>query len=625
MNFAHSENLAPDDLARRPLAGIARGYFRFALGWLVAGLFAGMAYSLQFIEGVGENAIPAIADHAPARLRVSHSGIMIYGFLLNVLLGGLHAAASAPRHPRGMRRSFARVGLWAFQISILLGFGAALHGDSQPLPWGEFPAWADTFLLLSLAVVFLSVLPALDSSRDARLGHVFSWACVAVVFGMIAQGLWALLPMVSAEPAQTLRLSATFQSHLGSLFLFLAAFALQLYVLRLWLAELPWPGWLLGILLPVIVVLGPFSSSELYLAGDRPLGLEQFGALASGAYVAVLAVLVFGFLWAVRKGRARLSVEPAPGRRAIYWYGAGWIALALQLPERALLLHAPFLQTVQFTDWTIAHHHLLFLGVLGSWCFGYLEEFWPRLRGRDRWAVPFFADMHMICTLGGLFVMVAALAVAGLVQANLAAAGVPWTEVTAASQWLWITRLLAGTAMVFGQILLMLNILLTRPEKESGSEATGAALGDTLPIASRAWMIVLPLLAAASYAVAMGAIWRGNLYEEAAHALLQEARRGRAQAQALRVPVEFYDMAERNYPKAFQRHYGRASADSYLHARSLGAKVYAREGCYHCHTQQIRAGTADVDRWGEATRLEELATAAGGVPMPGQRRGKSVV
>lgn len=60
----------------------------------------------------------------------------------------------------------------------------------------------------------------------------------------------------------------------------------------------------------------------------------------------------------------------------------------------------------------------------------------------------------------------------------------------------------------------------------------------------------------------------------------------------------------------------RAEDDTALVAR--GREVFIGEGCIHCHSQYVRAGTADVLRWGPAKPLAE--TLAEAPPLPGNRR-----
>lgn len=49
-----------------------------------------------------------------------------------------------------------------------------------------------------------------------------------------------------------------------------------------------------------------------------------------------------------------------------------------------------------------------------------------------------------------------------------------------------------------------------------------------------------------------------------------------------------------------------------------GREVYIAEGCMHCHSQYVRPGTPDVERWGPAATLAEAR--AGEPPLLGNRR-----
>lgn len=53
-------------------------------------------------------------------------------------------------------------------------------------------------------------------------------------------------------------------------------------------------------------------------------------------------------------------------------------------------------------------------------------------------------------------------------------------------------------------------------------------------------------------------------------------------------------------------------------AVTRGREVYIAEGCIHCHSQYVRPGTPDVERWGPATELEVLLKES--PPLPGNRR-----
>lgn len=93
---------------------------------------------------------------------------------------------------------------------------------------------------------------------------------------------------------------------------------------------------------------------------------------------------------------------------------------------------------------------------------------------------------------------------------------------------------------------------------------------------------------------------------------------------APRAPLAFFDLVERNYPAAFARHFDVPTTEGmeavYVEARDLGRGIYVREGCFHCHTTQVRAGTRDVDRWGEPSAIGPIDVRRAGLPLMGLRR-----
>lgn len=124
-------------------------------------------------------------------------------------------------------------------------------------------------------------------------------------------------------------------------------------------------------------------------------------------------------------------------------------------------------------------------------------------------------------------------------------------------------------------------------------------------------VIIYPLGAAAFYIL-------GVLFLQAPDAVNFAFRQ--YEPHHFRVVPEFYDLAERDYPIEFEATLGSPRHDSPKGALRLGQVVYAREGCYECHTQQVRAGTYDVRRWGAPHRAREYDEPWHSTPMVGARR-----
>lgn len=67
---------------------------------------------------------------------------------------------------------------------------------------------------------------------------------------------------------------------------------------------------------------------------------------------------------------------------------------------------------------------------------------------------------------------------------------------------------------------------------------------------------------------------------------------------------EFVDLNEK-FPDRFKEYFGEVSYDSFAEALTLGRKVYVGEGCWHCHSQQVRPVSNEDLRWGPVSHARE--------------------
>lgn len=85
-------------------------------------------------------------------------------------------------------------------------------------------------------------------------------------------------------------------------------------------------------------------------------------------------------------------------------------------------------------------------------------------------------------------------------------------------------------------------------------------------------------------------------------------------------PQEFLDL-EDEYPEAFVKAYGDVSdAAAFEDALRTGHKTYVAEGCWHCHSQQVRPWGADEARYGHRSYPEEYHNELNMPPLWGTRR-----
>ncbi len=75
---------------------------------------------------------------------------------------------------------------------------------------------------------------------------------------------------------------------------------------------------------------------------------------------------------------------------------------------------------------------------------------------------------------------------------------------------------------------------------------------------------------------------------------------------AQHVPLAFVEL-QQQYPEAFQKAFGRQPLDEALaEALVVGRKQYVGDGCWHCHSQQVRPVGNDEARFGRVHYPEEF-------------------
>ena len=85
-------------------------------------------------------------------------------------------------------------------------------------------------------------------------------------------------------------------------------------------------------------------------------------------------------------------------------------------------------------------------------------------------------------------------------------------------------------------------------------------------------------------------------------------------------PLEFAELREQ-YPEAFENAFpDMGDIDAFAEALRRGHKTYVGEGCWHCHSQQIRPWGNDEARYGAKSYPEEYHNELNMPPLWGTRR-----
>jgi hypothetical protein len=82
---------------------------------------------------------------------------------------------------------------------------------------------------------------------------------------------------------------------------------------------------------------------------------------------------------------------------------------------------------------------------------------------------------------------------------------------------------------------------------------------------------------------------------------------------------EFVDLKER-FPDRFNKYFGVVGYESYAAALQRGHDIYVGEGCWHCHSQQIRPVSRESERWGPISYASEYQNSLQRPVLFGTRR-----
>lgn len=264
-----------------------------------------------------------------------------------------------------------------------------------------------------------------------------------------------------------------------------------------------------------------------------------------------------------------------------------------------------------YTDWTIAHVHAGALGWNGFMIFGMLYWLLPRLYQTKLWS-PKLMGMHFWVGTIGILLYIIPIYAAGLMQGLMWRAIDPETgqlmypdfiETTQSIVPLWSLRVLGGLLYFSGVCMLGLNALMTflaRPAKYeipvysaprltkryeehvapsvSGLEGVPVLeLGKKLDLFARMdWHRQWERLPVKFTVLTTLAVVIATLFEVIPTFLIRS-----------------------NIPTI-------ASVKPYTPLELAGRQIYTSEGCYNCHSQQIRPMVAETKRYGEYSKPGEF-------------------
>jgi cytochrome c oxidase cbb3-type subunit 1 len=420
--------------------------------FLLISLLGGLAYAFQFLNLYPFEGIELLSA---GRVRMVHTNMAAYGFIANAFIAGMLFAI-----PRLTRQPILddRLGwiiFWAWQLFMALTIGGQLAGYGQAIEWGETPIFVDPLILVGLVLLVVNLSVPIFRSSEPGLYVSLWYFLAAFAWTGLVYFMGNYLPQFWVPGTAGAAITGLFIHDLVGLFVTPIGWGLMYFFVPLLLRKPIWSHALSLIGFWGLAFFYPMQGVHHFLLSPIPM-YAQYGAVVATIAVEVVVVTVLVNFFGTLHGRA----DAIRGNLALRWFYVGMIMYALTCLQCAFQVTLTFQKIIHFTDWVVAHAHMVMFGVFGFWIFGFFVELWPRAVGRP-WRTPRNLTAHFWLTLVGLALMVVDLTAAGLVQGFSWASLAPWAESVIASMPFWWTRALSGLIIIAGQVFFFWELWAT--------------------------------------------------------------------------------------------------------------------------------------------------------------------
>lgn len=440
-----------------------------ACGALLLSMVAGFLYSLQF---VGYYPFPDSELLAPGHIRLMHTNLAAYGWLANGFTAMLYYAVPRLTGRRVHSRKLGHLIFLVWQGILLATVVGFLLGKAQAIEWGETPTGfrpgsfelnyipVDLLVVIGAVLLIFQFMVPLYQSRDQKF-YVSLWYFTA---GLIWLALTYLMGNIIPEwilpGAAGAAVTGLFIHDLVGLYVTPMGWGLMYFFVPLILKKPIWSHSLSVIGFWALAFFYPLGGVHHFLLSPIPDYVE-FGAITTTIAIEVVVTTVVVNFFMTLKG----SFGALRTNMAIRWFYAGAVMYFLTCLQCSFQVTWTFQKIIHFTDWVVAHAHLIMYGTFTFWLFGVIDWLWPRIVRRE-WHSNGLRAWHFWLSTVGIGVMFSTLTIAGLVHGFMQKELNPWSDVVAASGPFWWVRTFSGGLILLGFLCMLYNMIRTAKDGE---------------------------------------------------------------------------------------------------------------------------------------------------------------
>ncbi len=565
---------------------IVRNFIWATIIWGAVAIIVGLLIALQL-------AFPAfnlgLEFTSFGRVRPVHTNAVIFAFIGNAMFAGVYHSMQRVLKARMFNDLLSKINFWGWQLIIVLAAVSLLAGFTTGKEYAELE-WPIDILIALIWVVFGWNMIGTIIKRRVKHIYVAVWWYLATFIGVavlhIVNSLEIPISLFKSYPIYAGAQDAVVQWWYGhnavAFFLTTPWLGIMYYYLPK-ASERPIYSYQLSIVhFWALIFIYMWSGPHHLLYQALPDWVQALGVTFSIMLIAPSwGGMINGFLtlrgaWDKVRDSAALKFMVV----AITAYGmATFEGPMMSLKSVNAISH--------FTDWTIAHTHIAGMGWNGGLIFGMLYWLVPKLF-RTKLYSEKLANMHFWIATLGILLFAIPLYWAGITQwlmlreynsdGMLAYPG--FIETSARLFPMYVFRIVGGVLFLLGFLMFLFNMVKTikigNLVKNEAAEAPALVNNE-----------------------------KRNVEKESVHRWLE--RRSVRFAILVFVALVVGGMVEiipmmkvdSNIPKI-------STVTPYTPLELTGRDLYISNGCYNCHSQQVRPLRHETDRYGEYSKIGEF-------------------
>ena len=564
---------------------VVRNFAFATLFWGVVGLLVGLLLALQFVWPQLSFGLSFLTF---GRIRPIHTNAVIFAFVGNGMFTGIYYSLQRLLKARMFSDVLSKINFWGWQLIILLAAVTFFCGITTGKEYAELE-WPIDILVALIWVVFgANMIGTIIKRRTSHI-YVAIWFYLATFVTIavlhITNSLAIPVSLTKSYPIYAGVQDALVQwwyGHNAVAFFLTTPFLGLMYYFLPKAANRPIYSYRLSIVhFWALIFLYIWAGPHHLLYSALPNWAQSLGVVFSVMLIAPSWGGMVNGLLTLRGAWDRVREDPV-----LKFMVVAVTAYGMSTFEGPMMSLKSVNAISHFTDWTVGHAHIGALGWNGFLTFAVLYYLIPRIFQTQLYSRK-IANLHFwIATLGIIFYAVP-LYWGAITQASM------WKEFTESGMLkypnfletvtqlipMYATRAFGGSLYIVGILLGVYNIVLTVKSGKFVPEEAASAPGLVKLSAKREggedihrWLERRPVQFTI---IALVAILIGGIIEI----------------------VPMY-LVKTNIPTI-------ASVKPYTPLELQGRDIYVREGCYTCHSQQVRPFRSETERYGEYAKAGE--------------------